>query len=78
MIIVLKRSALSVWAVTVSMQWSKTPTNVYPRYDIKPSDGEDPAFEIWGSGVTSLPLLHGQLWPREVGSDRVLSMGQIA
>ena len=49
-----------------------------PRYDIKSSDGEAPAMEIWGmSSTSSLPLLPGPLWPGVLATDRVLSIGQI-
>ena len=38
------------------------PLPMYPRYDIKQSDGEAPALEIWGMWSTpSLPLLPGPL-----------------
>ena len=50
-----------------------------PKYDTKPSDGEVPVmldFEgIWCT--PSLSSLPGQLWPRMVAPDRVLSMYQI-
>ena len=37
--------------------------NECPGYDIKPSDGEAPALDIWGMWSTpSLPLLPGPLW----------------
>ena len=46
----------------------KTPSPYeYPGYDIKPSDGEASALEIWGMWITtSLSLLPGPLWPRAV------------
>ena len=45
------------------MQRDKTPRqNKCPGYDIKSSDDEAPALEIWGMGSTySLPLLSGLL-----------------
>ena len=54
----------------------KDSSNKHPRYDNKQSDGEVPVMlEFWGMWSTiSLPLLLGPLWPRMVGSDRVLSM----
>ena len=56
---------------------NQTP-NDWSWYDIKKSDGETLALEIWGMWSThSLPLLPGPLWTGSVGSDRVLSMGQI-
>ena len=49
-----------------------------PRNDIKQSDGEAPASEIWGMWSTpSLPLLPCPLWPGVLASDRVLYMSQI-
>ena len=51
----------------------RSPTNVCPRYDIKPSDGEAP--EMWSNPL--LPSLPGPLYPGVVASDWVLSMGQI-
>ena len=53
--------------------------NECPRYDTKQSDGEFPvSLELWGVQSTpSLPLLPGQLWPRVVVPDWVLSIGQI-
>ena len=52
--------------------------NKCPENDIKPTDGEAPALEIWGMWITPpLQLLPGPLWPRVVAPDRVLSMDQI-
>ena len=49
-----------------------------PGYDIKQSNGEAPALEIWGMWSTpSLPLLPGPLWLGVIAPDRILSMGQI-
>ena len=54
------------------------PHNKCPGYDIKPSDGEAPALEIWGMWSTPLlPLLPGSLWLGVIAPDRVLSMAQI-
>ena len=48
------------------------------QYDIKKSDGEAPALEIWGmQSPTSLPLLQSPIWPKVVAADWVLFMGQI-
>ena len=46
-------------------------------YDIKLSDGEAQAQEIWGMYTPSLPSIPGPLWPGVVALDRILSMGQI-
>ena len=47
-------------------------------YDIKLSDCEAPALEIWGIQSTpSLLLLSDSIWSRVVAPDRVLPMGQI-
>ena len=47
-------------------------------YDIKQSDSDTLALEIWGMWSTpSLPLLPGPLWPGVVSLDRVPSMSQI-
>ena len=55
------------------------PANECPGYDIKQSDGQAPAEEIWGLWRTpSLPLHPGPLWPGVVAPDRALSMGQMA
>ena len=52
--------------------------NECPKYDIKNSDGEAPALELWGMWSTSsLPSLTGPLWLGVVAPDRVLYMGQI-
>ena len=50
--------------------------NNCPGYDIKPSDGEALALEIWGMwSIPSLPLLSCPLWLGVVAPDRVLLMG---
>ena len=42
--------------------WKDFPTKECPGYDIKQSDGEAPALEIWGMcSTSSLPLLPGPL-----------------
>ena len=47
-------------------------------YDSKPCNGKAPALELSVMQSTLLlPLFLGPLWPRVVGPDRVLSMGQI-
>ena len=52
--------------------------NKCPVYDIKPSDGEVLALELWGiCDALLLQLLLSPLWPRVVASDRFLSVGQI-
>ena len=49
-----------------------------PEYDIKQSDGEAPALELWGMWSTSsLPLLPGPLGLGVVAPHRFLSMSQI-
>ena len=54
------------------------PPNECPKYDIKQSDGEAPALELWGRRSTpSLSLLPRPLLPGLVAPDRVLPMGQI-
>ena len=54
------------------------PVNEFPGYNIKISDGEDPALKIWGMwSIPPLPLLPGPLWPGMVVFDWVLSMDQI-
>ena len=55
----------------------RPPTNEYPAYDTKQSDGEVPAvLELWGMRSTpSLPSLPGPLWPGVVTPDTALSMG---
>ena len=63
-----------------SLQRGKNLTpNECPGYDIKQLDAEAPVIlELWEIQSTpSLPSLPGPLWPGEVASDRVLSMGQI-
>ena len=53
------------------------PSNEYPGYDTKQSDGEVPAvLQLWEMRSTpSLPSLPGPLWPGVVAPDRALSMG---
>ena len=48
-------------------------------YDTKQSDGEVPVMqELWGMRSNLLLLsLPGQLWPRVVVPNKILSMGQI-
>ena len=55
------------------------PTNEYPGYDSKQSDGGVPVMlELWGKQNTpSLSSIPGPLWPIVVAPDMVLSMGQI-
>ena len=55
------------------------PTNEFPKYDTKQSDGEAPVMlELWGMRSTSLlPSLPGPLWPAVVTPDRILSMSYI-
>ena len=36
----------------ISAEGSDSPPNKFPEYDIKPSDGEAPASEIWGMWST--------------------------
>ena len=63
--------------LSAPLQRGKTPTNQYPGYDTKQSDGEVPAvLELWGIWSTpSLPSLPGPLCPGVVATDRPLSMG---
>ena len=52
--------------------------NQCPGYDMKQSNGENPALEFWGMCSTpSLPLLPCPPWPGVVAPDRILSMSQI-
>ena len=52
-------------------------TNKSPGYDIKPSDNETPALEIWEMKSTpSLALVPDPLWLGVVTPDRVLSISQ--
>ena len=61
-------AAVGVRPLPQRMSWS----------DIKESDGDVPALEIWGMRSTSsTPLLPGPLWPGVLVPDRRLSMGQI-
>ena len=56
---------------------SKTPSNEFPGYNIKLSDGKAPVLELWGMGSTcSLPSLPVPLWPEVVAPDRGLCMSQ--
>ena len=49
---------------------------VFPRYDVKKSDGEAPLLlEIWSTHSLLSPT--GPLWPGVVSLDSVLSKGQI-
>ena len=52
------------------------PQNGCPGYDAKQSDGKVPVMlELWGMWSTpSFPSVSDPLWPRELASDRVLSM----
>ena len=52
------------------------PTNEWPGYEIKPSDGKAPVvLELWEmQGTPTLPSLSGPLLPRP---EKVLSMRQI-
>ena len=63
----------------ISVEWLDLHLfNECPGYDIKPSDNDTAALEIWGMrSIPSLPLLTGPLWLGMVVPDRVLSMGQI-
>ena len=74
-------SAQSAWAVEYTdctPAGGKILPKKYLGYEIKPSNGEAPAVEIWGiHSAPSLPLLQAPFWPAVVGPDRVLSMGQI-
>ena len=47
------------------------PTNKFPGYDTKQSDGEVPVMlELWRiRSTSSLPLLPGPLWPGMVAPD---------
>ena len=54
------------------------PTSVLHRTLKKSDGGASVMLELWGMRSNlSLPSLPGPLWPRVVGSDRVLSLGQI-
>ena len=77
MIVIKHLPAQSVRAVEYSLQRDKTSTlKKYPGYDIKQSDEEATALDLWGMRSTlSLPLLPGSLWPGVVAPDWVLSMG---
>ena len=56
----------------------RPPPNECHRYDIKSSDGETLALDIWGMWSTpSLSSFPGPLWLRVLAPDRALSMGQI-
>ena len=62
-----------------ALEVRKNSSNEYRRYDTKQLAGEiSVILEFWGlSNTPSLPSLLGPLWPVVIGSDRVLSMGQI-
>ena len=63
--------------LTAFLPRDKTP-NECSGYDIKPSDGEALALEIWGmKSNPSLPLLPGLVWLGVVAPNRVLSMVKI-
>ena len=67
--------AIRVWTILAG-KWSQSIKS--PGYDIKPSNGEALALEIWEMGSTpSLPLLSGSLRLGVVAPDRVLSKSQI-
>ena len=53
------------------MWWEPAPSNKYPAYDSRLSDGEAPGMR----STPSLPSLPGPLWPGVVASDRVLYLG---
>ena len=57
----------------------RPPTNEFPGYDTKQSDGEFSLMpELWGMRSTSsLPLLPDPFWPGVVAFDRAISMGYI-
>ena len=56
----------------------RSPLNECPEYNTNTSDGEALALEIYGIWSTPLwALLPGQLLPKVVAPDRVLSTGQI-
>ena len=65
--------------MTASLQKGKTlPDDECPGYDIKASDGEAPALEIWEIRYTpSLPLLLGPFLTRVKAPERILSVDQI-
>ena len=53
------------------------PSNEYPIYDSKLSDGEVPVLELSGMWSTlSLPLVPGSLWPSVISPDSVLFIGK--
>ena len=62
-----------------SSEGVRPPSNEFPDYDTKQSDGEvQVMLELWEMwSIPSLPSLLGPLWSGVVASDRVLSMGQI-
>ena len=64
---------------TAPLQRGKTPSNEYPGYDIKQSDGDALVMlELWEMQSTlSLLSLPGPLCPGVVAPDKFLSMGQI-
>ena len=62
----------------VSLQMGKTNTYECTRFDIKPSNGATPDFEIWAMWSTpSLTSLLRPLRPRVIAPYRALSIGQI-
>ena len=64
-----------------SAEGVRHPSNEFPAYDSKQSDGEVPVMlELWGMRTTptpSLPLLPGPHWHGVVAPNRIVSMGQI-
>ena len=70
---------MDVWWNTRKENYIYIFPNECPRYDIKQSDGEVPVMlELWGMQSTpSLLSLPGLLWPGDLATDMVFSMGQI-
>ena len=67
-----------MWNTPTASLQTGNPPNEYPVYDIKQTDGDAPAFEIWEMrSIPSLSLLPGPLWPGVVALDWVLFIGQI-
>ena len=63
-----------VYSNCFSHQRSKTPTNMCPRYDIKPTNGEAQVVGLrkrWNTLL--LPLLQHKLWPGVIVNVRFLS-----
>ena len=80
MFIYLKSIGAVEYTYSISAEeWNPPPSNVYPGYDIKQSDGETPVMlELLGMQSTpSLPLLLGPLLSGVVAPDRILSISQI-